>query len=286
MPCTLNILHEFPLLDVIYLAEAGYLLLVTSYWLLIRLLVTDSFTGYWFGLLVTDSVYRLLIRFISYCLLIRITGYWFGLLVTGSFTGYWFVYWLLIRFTSYWFGLLVTGSNYWLLIRVTSYWFIYWLLIRLEEFRRNLAYAFLSKSRYVLHMNSFQCLDVSARKWFRSINKYGWTAPSFKIAICTLLNTVTISLSHLLRDHWSDYFETCLSCSLGGLVVSAQKWFRSVDKYGRRQPSLIFSVIASPPKPLEEFSGNLAYEFLSVSRCVCRKIILLRQQIGPNCGNL
>ena len=100
------------------------------YWLLIHLLVTDSFTGYWFGLLVTDSVYWLLIRFTSYCLLIRITGYWFGLLVTGSFTGYWFVYWLLIRFTSYWFGLLVTGSNYWLLIRVTSYWFIYWLLIR------------------------------------------------------------------------------------------------------------------------------------------------------------
>ena len=30
----------------IHLAEAGYLLLVTSYWLLIRLLVTDSFTGY------------------------------------------------------------------------------------------------------------------------------------------------------------------------------------------------------------------------------------------------
>ena len=27
-------------------AEAGYLLLVTSYWLLIHLLVTDSFTGY------------------------------------------------------------------------------------------------------------------------------------------------------------------------------------------------------------------------------------------------
>ena len=156
----------------------------------------------------------------------------------------------------------------------------------LEEFRRNLAYAFLSKSRYVLHMNSFQCLDVSARKWFRSINKYGWTAPTFKIAICTLLNTVTISLSHLLQDHWSVYFETCLSCSLGGLVVSAQKWFRSGDKCGRRQPSLIFSVIVSPSKPLEEFSGNLAYEFLSMSRCVCRKKILLRQQIWPNCGNL
>ena len=113
-----------------------YLLLVTGYWF-IHLLVTDSvywlhsFTGYWFGLLVTDSF----------------TGYWFGLLVTDSdsfywllirllihllvtdsFTGYWFVYWLIryiIRFNGYWLliRLLVTDSVYW-------FWFVYWLLIR------------------------------------------------------------------------------------------------------------------------------------------------------------
>ena len=29
------------------------------------------------------------------------------------------------------------------------------------------------------------------------------------------------SLLHLLRDHWSDFFETCPRCSPGSLVVSA-----------------------------------------------------------------
>ena len=72
-------------------------------------------------------------------------------------------------------------------------------------------------------------------------------------------------LSHLIRVQWSDFFETCPSCSPSGLVVSARIWFRFVDKYGRRWPTLIFTVIASPPKPLEEFRQNLAYEFLSVS---------------------
>ena len=65
-------------------------------------MVTDSFTGYWFDILVTDSVYWLLIRLL---VTDSFTGYWFGLLVTDSFTVYWFVYWLLIR-------LLVTDSGY------------------------------------------------------------------------------------------------------------------------------------------------------------------------------
>ena len=55
-----------------------------------------------------------------------------------------------------------------------------------------------------LCMNSSQCLDVSARKRFWSVNKYGGTAAIFKI---TLLNTVTISLSYLLQDHLSDFFK-------------------------------------------------------------------------------
>ena len=75
------------------------------------------------------------------------------------------------------------------------------------------------------------------------------------------------SLSHLLRDNWSDVFDICLRCSPSGLVVTARKWFRSVDRCGRRRPSLIFTVIASHPKPMEEFCRNLAYEFLSMSRC-------------------
>ena len=56
------------------------------------------------------------------------------------------------------------------------------------------------------HVNSSQFLDMSARKRFQSINKCGRTAAIFKVAICPLLNTVTISLSHLIWDHWSDFF--------------------------------------------------------------------------------
>ena len=67
-------------------------------------------------------------------------------------------------------------------------------------------------------------------------------------------SVIVFSLSHLFRNYWSKIFETCPRCFLRGLVVHARKWFRSVDKYGRRQPCLIFTVIASPtPKPLKEF---------------------------------
>ena len=47
-------------------AEAGYFLLVTSYWLLIHLLFTDSVYWLLIRLLVTDSIYWLLIRFNGY----------------------------------------------------------------------------------------------------------------------------------------------------------------------------------------------------------------------------
>ena len=60
--------------------------------------------------------------------------------------------------------------------------------------------------------------------------------------------------------------------------MSARKWFLSVDKCGRRQPSLIFTFIASLPKQLEEFCRNLAYEYLSMSRCVPPKMILVCQK--------
>ena len=60
--------------------------------------------------------------------------------------------------------------------------------------------------------------------------------------------------------------------------MSFQKWFGPVNKFGCRQPSLIFTFIASPPKQLEEFCRNLAYEFLSISRCVRPKIISVCQK--------
>ena len=128
----------------------------------------------------------------------------------------------------------------------------------LEEFCRNLAYEFFSVPRCV------------RPKMITVRQQYGRTAAIFKIAkifkICPFLNNVTISFSHLLRDHWSDFFETCPRCFPSVLVVHAPKMVPV-----RRQPSLIFTVIASPPKPQEEFCRNLAYEFLSVPRCVRRK---------------
>ena len=134
--------------------------------------------------------------------------------------------------------------------------------------------------------NSSQCLDVSTRKQFQSVNKYGRKASIFKIAICPLLNTVAISLSHLHRDHWSDVFDPCPRYSTICLGLYARKWFRSVHKYGRRQPTLIFTVIASPLKSLEEFCRNLVCEFLSMPRCVHPKMILVRRQMWPNGSHL
>ena len=90
-------------------------------------------------------------------------------------------------------------------------------------------------------------------------------------------------LSHLLRDNWSDCFETCIRCSLSVLVVFIRKWFQTVNKHGCRQPSLIFTIIASP-KPLEKFSRNLAYEFFLMSRYVSPKMIPVRQQPNKQWG--
>ena len=132
-----------------------------------------------------------------------------------------------------------------------------------------------------------RCLDVSAQKRFQSVNKYGRMVAIFKIAICPLLNTITVPLSHLLRDHWSDFFKTCPRCSPNGLVMHAHKWFRSVNKYGRLQPSLFFTVMASPPSKIPGgICQKLAYEFLSKTGCVRPKTILVRQQLWPNSSSL
>ena len=72
-------------------------------------------------------------------------------------------------------------------------------------------------------------------------------------------------LSHLLRDHWSDFFETCTSCSPSGLVKSAWIWFWSVNKCGRHPAIFDYHGYPSPPKPLEEFLRNFA---LNCSQCL------------------
>ena len=53
--------------------------------------------------------------------------------------------------------------------------------------------------------------------------------------------------------------------------------------------ALILTVIASPPKPLEECCQNLVYEFLStcsMSRCVHLKMNVVGEQSWPNGGHL
>ena len=125
----------------------------------------------------------------------------------------------------------------------------------------NLAYEFLSMPVCVCPKNSGPSTNMAERQ------------SSLK-SLIVHYSTLTTSLSHLLRGHWSDFFKTFPRCSPNGLVVHARKWFWSVDTYGRWQSSLIFTVVASP-KPLDEFFRNLAYEFLSVSKYVCLKMILV-----------
>ena len=99
----------------------------------------------------------------------------------------------------------------------------------------------------ILHMDSSQPHALSPGKRFRSIVQYGQTSAIFDFAYFPLLNTVMISLLHLLLDYKLKLFETCLGCSSGGLVVHLRFWFRCVIKYGRHRPSCNFVVIISPP---------------------------------------
>ena len=99
----------------------------------------------------------------------------------------------------------------------------------LEECCRNLPYEFLSMSRCVRPKNdSGPSTNMAERQ------------PSLKSLIALYLTL----LSHLLRDHSSEMFPLWSSC------VRLKKRFRSVGKYGRCRPSLLFAAIASPPKLL------------------------------------
>ena len=62
------------------------------------------------------------------------------------------------------------------------------------------------------------CRNVCNISLYKNIvfNPY-WDRPA---SICLSVNFF------LLRDHWSDFFETCPSCSPSGLVVHARIWFR------------------------------------------------------------
>ena len=64
------------------------------------------------------------------------------------------------------------------------------------------------------------------------------------------------------------------------LAFNERKWFRSVDKYGRRQPSLIITAIASFPTLLDKLDQNLAYRFLSTSKCVRPKLNVTTEDVN------
>ena len=65
-----------------------------------------------------------------------------------------------------------------------------------------------------------------------------------------------------IQDQWSSGFKLALGCSTSDLVVSARKWFRSVDKYGRRQPSLINIFIAFSSDLLELYCQDSTILFI------------------------
>ena len=67
------------------------------------------------------------------------------------------------------------------------------------------------------------------------------------------------------------FFKSWSECSPQCLVVQVPKKIRSVEKHGRRQPSLIFLVIASPQKLLGGFEWNLPVRLASVSSCASTK---------------
>ena len=96
----------------------------------------------------------------------------------------------------------------------------------------------------------------------------------FKLAICPLLNTVTILLSHLLRDHWSDirnfpemfrrnFVETLHMNSSQCLDVAAWKRFWSVDEHGRTAAIFkiancpLLNTVTIPLSPSSETTGRI-----------------------------
>ena len=70
-----------------------------------------------------------------------------------------------------------------------------------------------------------------------SIDQYSWTSAFFACLLLLNANTVTVSILHLLRDHWLYFFEACLGCCLCGPFVHHQLWFWFLDKHGCRWPS-------------------------------------------------
>ena len=126
-----------------------------------------------------------------------------------------------------------------------------------------------------------------------------------EIATFPLLDTVTISLSHLLWDHWSNIFATCLGCSPGGLVMHAQFfpirqqiWPPSaILDFSRYRISSITSegswgrvvtnvVRTCDPTPLHTCIKILHNDFSQPQDVIATKVIPVGRLIWPPDGNL
>ena len=96
-----------------------------------------------------------------------------------------------------------------------------------KEFWRNLAYEFLSMSRYVRPKISL----VHQQIWPKTNigQQISYFLKSWIALYITLNNLVIASPPRFLKLVW-DWFST------SGLVVSSRKWLQSIDKY---EPSLI-----------------------------------------------
>ena len=128
---------------------------------------------------------------------------------------------------------------------------------------------YLTDSNETCLLCSPQCLIVQVQKKFRSVDKFGRLVPGSDLEWNVPLTGL---LSHLLQDHWSDSFGSWSECSPQCLVVQVRKQkIRPVEKHSRRQPSLIFLVIASPQKLLGGFEWNLPVRLASISSCASTK---------------
>ena len=142
--------------------------------------------------------------------------------------------------------------------KLLGYNFLYWSFSAIFGFKPVIIQKAFKRLLLYMKVTSFFFLALQIGRAYPMVDH-----PA-SIRLSDRASEIFFSLSHLLRDDWSDFFETCLRCSPSGLVVYVQKCYRSVNKYGRRQRSLIFTVIASPPKPLEEFCRNLCISHWSM----------------------
>ena len=119
----------------------------------------------------------------------------------------------------------------------------------------------------------FDIISYSGRSpeelYLRSWNVCPSVRPSVRPSNCPSVNITCASpLEPLIGCFWN-------------LVRMFPSEFRSVNKHGRRRPSLIFLVIASPQKLLHSFKWNMPIVYASTPSCASTEKIPVRRQIWP-----